>query len=72
VIPRRHIDSLASVNADDAELLGRLQTGAASIARDQGLESFRLVSNSGAGAGQSVFHLHYHLLSGRPMAWPPG
>ena len=72
MIPRRHIASLAAVQPEDAELLGRLQAGAAAIAREQGLESFRLVSNSGAEAGQSVFHLHYHLLSGRQMAWPPG
>ena len=72
VIPKRHLDSLAHASAADAPMLGSLQAVAAEIARQQGLDSFRLVTNAGADAGQSVFHLHYHLLAGRPMAWPPG
>ncbi len=76
VIPRRHIVSLADV-AEGAEgelepLLGHLLRVAAEVARAEGLQDFRLVSNVGASAGQSVFHLHLHVLGGRPLEWPPG
>ena len=72
VIPKRHIASLGeSADADEA-LLGHLQRLAAKAASDGKLSSFRLVTNSGRGAGQTVEHLHYHLLAGRPMQWPPG
>ena len=70
VVPKRHVDAIA-VATDEAEV-GRLLVTASRIARERGLESFRLVVNNGAGAGQSVFHLHVHLLGGRPMRWPPG
>jgi histidine triad (HIT) family protein len=53
-------------------LLGRVMAAAGRLAREGGLADYRIVSNNGAGAGQSVFHLHVHLLSGRPFAWPPG
>jgi len=74
LIPRRHIDSAADLAETDAEMLGRLFAVAASLARDAGIaqRGFRLVSNSGPAAGQSVDHLHFHLLGGRSMAWPPG
>lgn len=74
VIPRRHIGTLLDTSDGDAELLGRLQRAAVEIARRQGLDrdGFRLVTNCLEGAGQSVFHLHVHLLGGRPMRWPPG
>lgn len=72
IVPKRHLGSLsASTDADEA-LLGHLQRAACRIAADGGLSSFRLVTNNGRGAGQSVDHLHYHLLAGRPMEWPPG
>ena len=73
LIPRRHIESLADAQATDASLLGRLMLTAAKIAETEGLGGgFRLVTNSGSQAGQSVFHLHLHLLGGRRMSWPPG
>jgi histidine triad (HIT) family protein len=73
LIPRRHIPSAAELGEADGEMLGRLFEVAAQVARDAGVErGYRLVSNVGAGAGQSVAHLHFHLLGGRPMTWPPG
>jgi histidine triad (HIT) family protein len=73
VIPRRHIATLYDAGADDAELLGRLNRTAIEVARQLGLaDGFRLVFNCGEHAGQSVFHLHLHLLGGRDFAWPPG
>jgi histidine triad (HIT) family protein len=72
VIPRRSIPRLADAGEEDQPLLGHLLLVAARVARQEGLEDFRLVVNSGAGAGQTVFHLHVHVLGGRPLAWPPG
>jgi histidine triad (HIT) family protein len=74
VIPRRHVASLATATPYDAALLGRLMLAAAEAARVAGLaeSGFRVVTNTGAGAGQSVFHLHLHVLGGRPLGWPPG
>jgi histidine triad (HIT) family protein len=74
LISRRHIPSAAELSGTDSEMLGRLFSVAAQIARDEGLSDrgYRLVSNVGSGAGQSVFHLHFHLLGGRSMSWPPG
>src|SRR5438105_1857261 len=72
VVPKKHIASLSDSNESDAELLGRLQLTLKKIASESKLSSFRVVANNGAGAGQSVAHLHYHLLSGRAMKWPPG
>jgi histidine triad (HIT) family protein len=72
VIPRKHIGRLAEAGADDRELLGEVVSRAAEIARDLGLEHYRLVVNNGEEAGQSVFHIHFHLLGGRPFSWPPG
>ena len=74
LIPRRHVDSAAHLSETDAEMLGRLFSVAANLARDTGIaeRGFRLVSNSGPAAGQSVDHLHFHLLGGRSMSWPPG
>ena len=74
VIPRRHIRSAAELSGTDAEMLGRLFSVAAQVARDAGIaeRGYRLVSNVGAGAGQSVFHMHFHLLGGRSLSWPPG
>ncbi len=72
VVPKKHLDSLAASKDEDAGLLGHLQRVAAGVAKKLALESFRLVANNGRGAGQSVDHLHYHLLGGRAMKWPPG
>ena len=72
VIPRAHVDSLDA--ADDASLLGRMSLMAAQIARDEGIAEtgYRTVINTGRDAGQSVQHIHLHLLGGRRLSWPPG
>lgn len=73
IIPRKHIASLAEAEDEDLELLGHIQLCAKTVAEKEGLKSgFRLVSNCGEEAGQSVKHLHYHLLGGRGFSWPPG
>ena len=72
VIPRKPIARLSEAGDDDAELLGHLLGVARRVARQEGLSDFRLVVNDGAGAGQSVFHLHVHVLGGRTFSWPPG
>ena len=73
ICPRKHLASLGEASAEDAALLGRLQLVAAQLARDRQLtEGYRTIFNSGRGAGQSVFHLHLHLLGGRSFRWPPG
>ncbi len=72
VIPREHLVNLGQAEPRHCELLGHLLLVAAQVARQEGFESFRTVINSGAEAGQSVFHLHVHVLGGRPLAWPPG
>lgn len=74
VIPREHIESLNDAARSDEQLLGHLLRVAARVANDAGLaeSGFRTVINTGAAAGQSVFHLHVHVLGGRPLAWPPG
>ncbi len=72
VIPKTHIPSCAAVTADDADLVGHIFTVIAKVAKELGLESFRVVSNCGEQAGQSVPHLHFHVLAGRDMTWPPG
>ena len=74
LIPREHIKSAASLTDANGPMLGRLFSVAAQIARDEGVakSGFRMTTNSGAGAGQSVPHLHFHLMGGRQMGWPPG
>ncbi|MGE5347212.1 MAG: histidine triad nucleotide-binding protein [Acidithiobacillales bacterium] len=72
VIPKTHIARLADVSPGDAPLLARLFLAAAQVARAEKVVDFRLVVNNGAGAGQSVDHLHVHLLAGRSFHWPPG
>ncbi|MCT0208689.1 histidine triad nucleotide-binding protein [Synechococcus sp. CS-1332] len=72
VIPREPVAQLGEATAEHQELLGHLLLVAAKVARLEGLESWRTVINSGAGAGQTVFHLHLHVIGGRPLAWPPG
>jgi len=70
IVPKQHVSTMA--DASDEALAGGLLLAAARIARDRGLESYRLVINNGEGAGQTVFHLHVHLMGGRSFSWPPG
>jgi len=73
VIPKKHIASLAAAEAGDEALLGRLLRATSEIAREQGLgKGYRVVISTGAEGGQTVDHLHLHLLGGRQMHWPPG
>jgi histidine triad (HIT) family protein len=74
LLPRRHIQSAAELTEEDAPMLGRLFAVAAQLARDGGIadSGYRLVSNVGRWGGQSVDHLHVHLMGGRAFAWPPG
>ncbi|MFM7314528.1 MAG: histidine triad nucleotide-binding protein [Cyanobium sp.] len=72
VIPREPVVNLAEAGEEHAQLLGHLLLVAAQVARQEGLSGFRTVINSGAEAGQTVFHLHVHVIGGRPLAWPPG
>ncbi|MGQ0630739.1 MAG: HIT domain-containing protein [Sporichthyaceae bacterium] len=72
VIPREHHQDIAAMAAADPALTGRLAADAAAVAAQQGLSGFRLVFNTGAEAGQSVFHVHGHVLGGRALTWPPG
>lgn len=74
IIPRKHVAGVLDLPAEDGALIGHIFAVAARLAREQGIaeSGFRVVVNSGADAGQSVFHLHYHLLGGRRMTWPPG
>jgi histidine triad (HIT) family protein len=74
IIPRKHIVSVLDVEPNDGELIGQIFQVAARLARELGIaeSGFRIVVNAGPDAGQSVFHLHYHLLGGRQMGWPPG
>lgn len=73
IIPKKHIVGLKEAQPEDAEIIGYCQLVAARIARERKLEEgYRTVLNVGRGAGQSVFHLHLHLLGGRNLTWPPG
>jgi histidine triad (HIT) family protein len=74
IIPRRHIASLADLTPADGELVGKMFLAAKELAAREGVTEggFRTVFNSGADAGQTVFHMHLHLLAGRSFAWPPG
>jgi len=74
IVPKRHIESLNALTPEDDALVGEMLRRAAAIARDKGFadRGFRTVFNTNREAGQTVFHIHLHLLAGRPMAWPPG
>jgi len=73
VIPKKHIRGLKEAKAEDAEIIGHMHLVAAQIARERGIEDgYRTVYNVGPRSGQSVFHLHLHLIGGRDMKWPPG
>lgn len=73
LVPKKPLDMLVSAQAEDQALLGHLLLAAGKIARQLGVDgAFRLVINNGAASGQSVFHVHLHILAGRPFRWPPG
>ena len=74
VVPKRHIASLNDLTADDDQIVGELARRAAAIAKDRGIsaDGYRTVFNTNLAAGQTVFHIHLHLLGGRTMHWPPG
>jgi histidine triad (HIT) family protein len=73
IIPKKHFAGLKEARVEDAELIGQCHLVAAEIARERKIEhGYRTVLNVGPGAGQSVFHLHVHLLGGRHLSWPPG
>ncbi len=74
LIPRKHITGTLDLQPEDDALIGHLHRVAAKIATERGVadRGFRLVTNTNADAGQSVFHIHFHLLAGRSMTWPPG
>jgi histidine triad (HIT) family protein len=73
IIPKKHIPKISDAGSEDKDLLGHLLYVAGEVARELGVEdAFRLVINNGADAQQTVFHLHIHLIAGRPFTWPPG
>ena len=72
ILPKKHIEKISELEAGDREIAGNLIYSAKKIAAAKGWKDYRLVFNNGPEAGQSVFHIHLHLLSGRKMNWPPG
>ena len=72
VIPKMHLASVAEVTADNAAVAGHMMAVISKVAKQMGMVSYRVVSNIGEQAGQSVPHLHFHVLGGRDMTWPPG
>ena len=73
IIPKKEISKISEANSEDCQLLGQLLLKAGDIARQEGVaDNFRLVINNGEEAGQTVFHLHIHLMAGRAFSWPPG
>lgn len=72
VIPRKHVAQLTELGADDYALMGECVRAANEVAKKAGLTGFRLVVNNGSEAGQTVWHIHWHVVGGRPMHWPPG
>lgn len=72
VIPKKHITGPSTLTVTDEGLIGKVLRIAADLAKENGIEQFRFVVNSGEEAGQTVFHFHLHVLGGRQMTWPPG
>ena len=74
VIPRKHIPTVNDLTADDKNIVGEMMLAAQAIAKQEGIEEsgYRLIMNCNEGAGQTVFHIHLHILGGRRMNWPPG
>lgn len=72
VIPKKHIAKVAEMEPADNELVGGMFSVAAQICKEQSISDYRLVINNGEGVGQTVFHIHLHVIAGRQMGWPPG
>jgi histidine triad (HIT) family protein len=73
IVPKKHIVNLSDLAEDDDQLIGKMMRVSAQVAEKNGIETgYRTIINNGADAGQVVFHLHMHVLGGRPMGWPPG
>ena len=72
VIPKEHIQSVSQITPENQEIVGHIFTVIAKLCKELGCESYRIVNNCGDQAGQTVKHLHFHVLSGRDMTWPPG
>jgi histidine triad (HIT) family protein len=74
IVPKRHISTLNDLGVDDEQIVGELVRRAAAIAKEKGFSDtgYRTLFNTNRGAGQTVFHIHLHLLGGRPLGWPPG
>jgi Diadenosine tetraphosphate (Ap4A) hydrolase and other HIT family hydrolases len=72
LVPKQHIANAAKIDAENSAVVGHIFEIAAKVAKEQGYENYRVVTNCGEDAGQSVFHLHFHLLAGRKFHWPPG
>ena len=74
LIPRKHVASVSELEESDAEIMGKLFLAAKELAREEGIDDggYRMIVNAGPDAGQTVFHIHMHLLGGRRMGWPPG
>lgn len=72
IIPKKHLERVSHMKTEEALLMGKVLDAARRLAKAKGWQDYRLVFNDGPEAGQTVYHVHLHLLSGRPMAWPPG
>jgi len=72
VIPKKHISGPADIGSEDEQLMGKIMRVGAELARKEGIDHYRVVFNNGEQAGQTVFHIHMHILGGRDMSWPPG
>ncbi|MCX7834806.1 MAG: histidine triad nucleotide-binding protein [bacterium] len=72
IVPNKHIASIAELNEDDSEIIGKLLLQISKLAKEHSIGDYRIVANTGRNAGQSVFHLHFHILAGRTFSWPPG
>ncbi len=72
VIPKKHISGPSSITSEDEQLMGKIMRKGSEIAQQEGIDHYRVVFNNGEKAGQTVFHIHMHILGGRDMNWPPG
>ena len=72
VVPKAHLSSALEITEENSAVVGHIYAAIAKIAKELGFDSYRVVTNCGESAGQTVFHLHFHVLSGRDMTWPPG
>ncbi len=72
VIPKKHISGPADVGKEEEQLIGKMMRIGSQVAKQEGIDHFRVVYNNGAQAGQTVFHIHMHILGGRSLTWPPG